>query len=65
MPLSHGEPTLEDLLCDPMVLALMKRDGVDPDMLRRLVRDIRRSQQALSKWPAAGRRVHHGSDAPV
>jgi hypothetical protein len=32
-----GEPTIEDVLSDPIVRALMKRDDVDPDVLRRLL----------------------------
>ncbi len=65
MPSLHAEPTLEDILSDPMVLALMERDGVEPDVVRRFVRDIRRSQHALAQQAAARPRPHHGKEAPV
>ena len=38
-----GEPTIEDVLSDPVVNALMKRDDVDPAVLRRLLEDIARA----------------------
>jgi hypothetical protein len=37
----QGEPTLEDLLSDPIVHVLMVRDGVDPDDLRMFLDDVR------------------------
>jgi hypothetical protein len=35
-----GEPTLDETLADPVVQAVMKRDEVDLDCLRRLLEDI-------------------------
>jgi len=35
-----GEPTLDEMLVDPTVLAVMKRDGVDPDDLRKLLGEM-------------------------
>ena len=29
----HDEPTLDELLSDPMIGALMRADGVDPEAL--------------------------------
>ena len=29
----HDEPTLDELLADPMIGALMRADGVDPEAL--------------------------------
>lgn len=36
-----GEPALEDILSDPLVLAVMRGDGVDAEDLRALLRAIR------------------------
>jgi hypothetical protein len=35
-----GEPTLEDTLADPIVRAVMKRDDVEIESLRRFLRDV-------------------------
>jgi hypothetical protein len=35
-----GEPTLDETLSDPVVQAVMKRDEVDLDDLRRFLEDI-------------------------
>src|SRR5437879_3238636 len=40
---NNAEPTLEQLLRDPAVCALMARDHVDADMLRRLLAEIKHS----------------------
>jgi hypothetical protein len=37
----HGEPSLDDVLADPIVHALMQRDGVDPHDLKALIEDVR------------------------
>jgi hypothetical protein len=37
----QGEPTLEDVLSDPIVQALMKRDHVDPNDLRMFFRNMK------------------------
>lgn len=36
----YGEPSLDDLLNDPIVHLLMKRDGVSRDFLESLVRSV-------------------------
>jgi hypothetical protein len=36
----QGEPSLTDVLADPVVHAIMQRDNVDPDLLRALLRRI-------------------------
>jgi hypothetical protein len=35
-----GEPTLDETLSDPVVQAVMKRDDVDLDCLRKFLEDI-------------------------
>ena len=35
------EATLDELLAEPAVVALMNRDGVDPDAVRRLLAALR------------------------
>jgi hypothetical protein len=37
-----GEPTLDDMLFDPTVITMMKRDGVAPDDLRVLLQEMSR-----------------------
>jgi hypothetical protein len=47
---------LDDLLNDPIVLLLMRRDGVDADELRRLIRSkARRAGPERSRWRAPRR----------
>ncbi len=43
----NPEPSLDDILSDPMVVALMDRDGVSRNALRILIADIRRTRRAL------------------
>ncbi len=33
----HREPTLEDLLEEPIIQLIMKRDGVAPDLMRKTI----------------------------
>lgn len=35
-----GEPTLEDTLADPIVRAVMKRDDIEIETLRRFLQDV-------------------------
>jgi hypothetical protein len=35
-----GEPTLEDTLADPIIRAVMKRDDIEVESLRRFLRDV-------------------------
>ena len=35
-----GEPTLEEMLADPVIQLMMRRDCVDPDNLQALLRDV-------------------------
>jgi hypothetical protein len=39
-----GEPTLDDVLSDPVVHAMMARDHVDAEGLRDFLNDIRRAR---------------------
>ncbi len=38
-----GEPTLDEMLSDPTILALMERDEVDPDELRMFLQVVKSS----------------------
>ena len=50
----QGEPTLEDVLSDPTVHALMKRDDVDPDDFRTFLEDVRRALEGqVDRQPAS------------
>jgi hypothetical protein len=42
MYVQSGEPTLDEMLSAPTVVSMMKGDGVDPDNLRTLLRDMSR-----------------------
>ena len=35
-----GEPTLREMLADPVIQTLMRRDRVDPDNLQALLREV-------------------------
>ena len=41
-----AEATLDELLDDPIARALMDRDGVDQEALRRLLDEMRRLREA-------------------
>jgi len=41
----YGEPALDDLLSDPIVLALMRRDRVERQFLRNLIRNVVHASQ--------------------
>jgi hypothetical protein len=43
---SLAEASLDELLDDPIARALMERDGVDSEELRRLLAEIRRLREA-------------------
>jgi hypothetical protein len=49
MTIFKGEPKLDDLLSDPIILAMMQSDGVDRDRLGLLLKSAR---QALREEPA-------------
>ena len=38
----HGEPTLEEMLSDPIIRAVMEADGIDPQELAATLRQIGR-----------------------
>ena len=40
-----GEPELDDILSDPIVLSMMRGDGVDAEALRALLRTIREARR--------------------
>jgi len=50
MILWQREPTLSEMLSDPLIALLMRADGVDPDALRpelcALARDLKRTRGA-------------------
>ena len=50
----RGEIRLDDLLSDPMVRLVMRRDGVDADALRQLIRS--RAQHAVNARRGAARK---------
>jgi hypothetical protein len=43
-----GEPTLDDLLSDPVIVAAMARDGTDAAALRSMLHDVDRARSAGS-----------------
>jgi carbamoylphosphate synthase small subunit len=56
------EPTLDEMLSDPIVVALMDADGVDARELTAMLRDVgrrlgaNRGARSWSQWPAGS---HH------
>ena len=45
------EPSLDEMLADPVVLAVMNRDGVSRNALRILIADIRRARRMQRETP--------------
>jgi hypothetical protein len=43
MRLPHGEPTIAEILTDPIVKAVMAADGVDANLLRTQLRSVARN----------------------
>jgi hypothetical protein len=41
----HCEPTLEDILSDPIIKAVMSADGVDPRELAAMLREVRQENR--------------------
>lgn len=49
-----GEPRLDDILADPLVALVLKRDRLDAqEVAQTLAREQRRLQRSLSRRPAA------------
>jgi hypothetical protein len=46
VPEPSAEPSIDDLLSDPIIRAVMTADGVDPDKLRDLLRSVAERLQA-------------------
>lgn len=61
---SYREPTLAEMLSDPVVAAVMQADGVDPDefvaMLDRTARSLRAAARSDS-WPRSTNGRAHSS----
>lgn len=47
------EPTLSDLLNDPLVMIVMHRDGYDSDGVLQLFRDVRHNMALRQQKPEA------------
>jgi hypothetical protein len=45
------EPTIAEILSDSMVKAMMRADGVDPEMLERDLRSVAQTIEANSRMP--------------
>jgi hypothetical protein len=56
----HRDPTLTDLLNDPITQAVMRADGVDPKELESLFHDVARRRGQSPRF-ACHRRSGHGS----
>ena len=46
-------PTLSELLADPIVIAVMTRDGISPDSIQQLFERLRRSRREQEQRLAA------------
>jgi hypothetical protein len=60
MTFFKGEPKLDDLLSDPIILAMMESDGVDRDRLGLILESARRG----AKQEAPPRRATATSGSP-
>ena len=52
----RGEPSLEELLCDPLLGSLMRSDRVDPRRFRAFLRGLRQSTPGrdMRRWGRPG-----------
>jgi hypothetical protein len=56
----YREPTLEDMLSDSVIRAVMRADGVDPQELRTTLQQVSRNFRLVGSndewidWPATG-----------
>ena len=48
----QGEPKLDDVLSDPVIQAILIRDRIDPDGLRRFLVGIRRKRSERARYEA-------------
>ena len=59
----HREPTLEEMLSDPIIRAVMDADRVDPRELKAMLKDIGRALGAArgarsgGQWPAGSQHL--------
>jgi hypothetical protein len=59
----HREPTLEDMLSDPIIRAVMDADRVDPHELKAMLTDVGRALRAArgvrswGQWPAGSQHL--------
>jgi len=49
----HREPTLGDILSEPIVEAVMQADGVDPQELKAMLTRIARNRSAVDRGSPA------------
>jgi hypothetical protein len=59
MTIFKGEPKLDDLLSDPIIVAMMESDGVDRDRLGLILKSARRGVE--QKAPRRGATAASGS----
>jgi len=62
MILYYREPSLEEMLSDPIVRAMMDADGVDPHGLKAMLKEVRRNLGAVG---SAGFHPHGGPHGGV
>lgn len=53
-PLYNGEPSLDELMADPICQALMRRDGVTPHSLTTIIDSWRTERSSDSQEPEDG-----------
>jgi hypothetical protein len=57
----HREPTLDDMLSDPIIRAVMDADRVDPHELQAMLKDVGRALSAAralgGQWPAGSQHL--------
>ena len=59
----HREPTLEEMLCDAIIRAVMDADRVDPHELQAMLKDVGRALSAArgarswGQWPAGSQHL--------
>jgi hypothetical protein len=61
----HREPTLEEMLSDSIIQAVMAADGVDPQELEAVLRQARRNSRSVQsgwRWVPRTASCRHAAD---
>jgi len=61
----HREPTLQEMFSDSVIQAVMEADGVDPQELEAMLRQVGRNERPVRRvrrWGPWSRSARHASE---